>query len=201
MVFFGSGSGLLPARALSLEQSDFGGVEANSDEFGAVVALGDFDANGLADLALAAPGENLNSLGDVGAVYVGTFADSDGDGLADIAETGALGTDPMLSDTDGDGMRDGAEIDAGTDPLDPRSNLRIVTVGHSPESGQVDLSCSSVPGRRYRVERRQDLSGAAWLDLSGDDPITAGVGTVTGFVDRRPIPGAGRVFYRIRLDH
>lgn len=44
-------------------------------------------------------------------------ADSDSDGLNDIAEL-IVGTDPANIDTDGDGISDGAEIDAGTNPLD-----------------------------------------------------------------------------------
>ena len=199
MVFFGSGAGLLPARALWLEQSSFGGTEETRDEFGTVVASGDFDADGLADLALAAPGENLGGVGDAGAVYVGTFADSDGDGLVDVAEEGAFGTDPMLADSDGDGMDDGAEVGAGTDPLDPQSNLRILSIVHGAETGTVNISWSSIPGQRYRIERSPLPSGAIWSDLSGDDPVLGGAGATTSFVDSRPLPGARRLYYRIRL--
>ncbi|NUN13803.1 MAG: VWA domain-containing protein [Myxococcales bacterium] len=42
--------------------------------------------------------------------------DTDGDGLADSAEFGALGTNPLVADTDGDGANDGAEVGLGTDP-------------------------------------------------------------------------------------
>jgi hypothetical protein len=51
-------------------------------------------------------------------LYLG--CDADLDGLADIAERKAYGTDDTLQDTDGDGVDDGAEILVGrTDPLDP----------------------------------------------------------------------------------
>jgi len=198
MVFFGSASGSLSLRALSLEQSEFGGVEANSDEFGSAAAAGDFDANGLADLALAAPGENLLGAADAGAVYVGTFADGDGDGLADTAEEGELGTDPTRADSDGDGMGDGAEIDAGSDPLDPQSVLRILSIEWGAATGNVSLKWSSVQGRFYRVERSSALAGAGWLDLTGDDPVPARAGEVTSFTDMRPIQNGGRAYYRVR---
>jgi hypothetical protein len=44
------------------------------------------------------------------------LTDSDGDGLADVAE-GHLGTDPGRRDSDGDGVGDGEEVLLGTDPL------------------------------------------------------------------------------------
>lgn len=44
------------------------------------------------------------------------FADSDGDGLADISEENIHGTDPNDPDSDGDGISDGDEVAAGTDP-------------------------------------------------------------------------------------
>ncbi|MCB9689001.1 MAG: VCBS repeat-containing protein [Alphaproteobacteria bacterium] len=43
------------------------------------------------------------------------FADSDGDGLSDAAET-AIGSDPVRTDTDRDGLWDGVEVVAGCDP-------------------------------------------------------------------------------------
>lgn len=48
-----------------------------------------------------------------------TYTDTDGDGLADVSETGVHGTDPNDPDTDGDGENDGDEVAGGTDPLVP----------------------------------------------------------------------------------
>jgi hypothetical protein len=73
---------------------------------------------------------------ETGGVYLGDNTDcldSDGDGLADILETGGsgdcceldpsntcdIGTDAGNPDSDGDGCLDGEEIDDGTDPCDP----------------------------------------------------------------------------------
>lgn len=50
-------------------------------------------------------------------------SDSDNDGLLDGEEVKIYGTNPNAWDTDGDGDSDKEEIEAGTDPLDPKSNL------------------------------------------------------------------------------
>ncbi|MEO0538342.1 MAG: hypothetical protein AAF215_31330 [Cyanobacteria bacterium P01_A01_bin.123] len=46
--------------------------------------------------------------------------DIDGDGIANTEEV-ALGIFPYKADSDGDGVDDPTELDAGTDPVDPRS--------------------------------------------------------------------------------
>ncbi|HUU78027.1 MAG TPA: hypothetical protein VMX55_06740 [candidate division Zixibacteria bacterium] len=50
-------------------------------------------------------------------------SDSDNDGLLDGEEVKTYGTNPNAWDTDGDGDSDKEEIEAGTDPLNPNSNL------------------------------------------------------------------------------
>ena len=68
---------------------------------------------------------------------IGSFVDSDNDGLSDDEEI-ALGTDPNMEDTDGDGFTDGAEDNSFTDPTDPTD--------HPYEGGWPIDSC------RYDVE-------------------------------------------------
>jgi len=58
--------------------------------------------------------------------------DTDSDGLLDGLEVFTYLTDPLNPDTDGDGDSDGLEVQWGTDPLDPRSSVKIIifnTVG------------------------------------------------------------------------
>ena len=73
---------------------------------------------------------------ETGGVYLGDntdCSDGDGDGLADILETGGsgdccgfdpsnscdVGTDASNPDSDGDGCLDGEEVEGGADPCDP----------------------------------------------------------------------------------
>ena len=45
--------------------------------------------------------------------------DIDGDGIANLEEV-SMGIFPYKADSDGDGVDDPTEIEAGTDPVDPR---------------------------------------------------------------------------------
>lgn len=47
--------------------------------------------------------------------------DFDSDGLFNVSETRAWGTQPLVKDSDGDGFEDGHETDNGSDPTDPLS--------------------------------------------------------------------------------
>ena len=196
MVVFGSRSGPDPDRGIFLGQSHFGGEEEGGDEFGTVVASGDFDADGIIEMVVGTPLEDVGDADRGGAVYVGGFADGDGDGLTDLAEEELYGTDPMNADSDGDGVSDGGERDAGSDPLDPESVVRVVSVEYFESIGEVTLRFSSVPSRCYRIERSASLTGGPWLDLTGENPVIA-VSNVTTFFDPIVPAGAQRLFYRV----
>ncbi len=52
-------------------------------------------------------------------------ADTDFDTLTDWEEIMKFGTNPFLEDSDSDGFSDRSEIESGTDPNDPKDNLRL----------------------------------------------------------------------------
>ena len=92
-------------------------------------------------------------------------ADSDGDGLLDIHETGTgtyngptdTGTNPDLKDTDGDGNDDYQEVHVlGTDPTDPNSNLQPAAPDIQVGTGVV-VQWPSVAGKTYQVVYTTDL--------------------------------------------
>jgi FG-GAP repeat len=71
-VLYGSASGLTPAGSRAFWQGTGGaaGVLEAGDLFGWALAAGDFNNDGFADLAVGAPGEDIGSIRDAGAVDV-----------------------------------------------------------------------------------------------------------------------------------
>jgi hypothetical protein len=67
-VLYGAGSGLSGSGAQLFAQ--VGGTIEFRDRFGEALAAGDFNGDGVADLAAGASGENVGSVEDAGAVSV-----------------------------------------------------------------------------------------------------------------------------------
>lgn len=100
---------------------------------------------------------------------------------------GVLLLDPN-GDQDGDGMPNAAEAQAGTDPLNPASLLRILS-----QTGANQITWSSVPGKSYRVQMTTNLL-VPFTDLS---PVTNATGPATTYTD--PTATNAPRFYRVRL--
>jgi hypothetical protein len=81
-----------------------------------------------------------------------------------------LSTDPNAN-PDGDHQTNYEEYLAGTDPLDPDSELVVVTVKRL-SNGQVELSWPSIPARLYRIERSLNVS-SGYVTLADDVPADA----------------------------
>jgi len=129
--------------------------------------------------------------------------DSDGDGMRDPYEL-ANGLDPndatghngATGDLDGDGQANLAEMIAGTLANDSSSVFELIAAGREVDS--LEISWTSVPGKRYQIHTSIDMS--SWNTLE-DSPgkavlIEASAGASTSH--SVPIPvGASRVFVRV----
>lgn len=88
--------------------------------------------------------------------------DFDDDGMADPWEAANDASDASL-DPDGDGMTNVQEYQAGTNPHDAQSVLRIT--GIEIIGGQIHIFFASVRGKRYRIERLMDMANATWAPV------------------------------------
>ncbi len=97
-------------------------------------------------------------------------------------------------DSDGDGQSDANEALAGTNPNDPSSSLRALGVRTS--ASGVEVSWSSVAGKKYIVEYSPSLAKNSWQAITTTDSQ----GTTTRFTDTDSTRiRAALGYYRIRL--
>jgi len=97
-------------------------------------------------------------------------------------------------DRDEDGYPDRTEIDAHSDPADPKS-VPILLLGIASLPGAVEFSWSSVPGKRYRIESRDELSEqSGWMD-SGQEILADGVALKAQVPQ---LPDYSQRYYRIK---
>ena len=68
-------------------------------------------------------------------------------------------------DSDGDGMLDWQEVEAGTDPSDPKSLLKFDLVAMKPGLGAV-LSFWAIANKTYTVEYADNLEAGIWSRLT-----------------------------------
>lgn len=141
-----------------------------------------------------APGD-YNFSRDIFMAHIGG-PDSDGDQMDDDWEMAYFSTLSRdgTGDFDSDGASDVSEFQAGTDPTDLGSILRVISI-NSLNGGQMRLVWSSSPGRAYQVQYKDNIDDAQWSNLGA--PITP-VST-TASANDAPANGRAHRFYRVQL--
>ena len=198
VVYRGSPIGLVPGQIL--DQSDLGLAQAG-DLFGSALAAGDFDGDGLFDLAVGAPGEDVGEARSAGLVYVfgGTTTGLVPDFVLNQAPLGAeeagdwFGAALRAGDFDGDGYQDLAVGAPGEAPGDaPNGGAVFVFRG-----GPASLIAEQVLSQREldHVEAG-DQFGAALTsgDYNGDGRDELAVGAPGENLPDAPDSGAVYVF-------
>jgi len=104
----------------------------------------------------------------------------------------ATGVSPEM-DADADGLNNALEYAAGTDPSDPRSVLRIVSMQE--EIGGLRIAWESVPDKAYDIEVRESLAAGGWQVVLSNVPAAQATNRTTALAPRV----GGEQFYRVRL--
>ncbi|TLS46933.1 hypothetical protein FE633_07580 [Streptomyces montanus] len=165
-IIYGSADGPATTVAVTQDSGNVPGSSERGDFFGSELSLGDINGDGYADLAAGAPGENLNSVVNTGAVTVlyGSASGLDtSSGYQYFAQSsyGVPGTDEKddlfggevkLTDVNGDGKADltvgayGENDFNGSLVYLPSSGARITTVGaRSLSASSVGVSTDAQP--------------------------------------------------------
>jgi hypothetical protein len=101
------------------------------------------------------------------------------------------------ADADGDGQSNARELAAGTDPFNPASVFRLLSIARTNDR-DIRIDWTTVGGHSYVVQTNGNLGGGAFHDLSGVISIGGTAEGTTSYVH----PGAltnGANFYRVRL--
>jgi FG-GAP repeat len=210
-VLYGSSNGLSGGRASALFHQDVAGIGSSAepfDNFGAALAVGDFNGSGPSDLAVGSPGESVGTVAAAGAAHVlfGGAAGVSGAGSQLFHQgVAGVGSDPEEGDFFG------AALGAGDFDNDGFADLAIgadgESVGAIPGAGAINVLYGS--GGGLTVTGSQVLhQGVAGIGSDPEDFDGFGFALVAadfdndGFVDLTvgvpfesvgAIPGAGAI--------
>jgi hypothetical protein len=199
-ILYGSASGLGTANAQIWDQSTAGvpGDPEEFDYFGEALAVGDFDADGFADLAVGVPGEDIGGIADAGSVYIlygstsGLGAsgaagfDQDNPAIAGAAEDNdRFGHALAVGDFDADGYDDLA-VGSPTEDVDADSGCGVVDILYGSSAGlrstgsiRFDQDSPGIPGARESGDAfgwslaSGDFNGNGFDDLAVGAPFEA----------------------------
>ena len=132
--------------------------------------------------------------------------DVDGNGLCDdweLASFGYIGVDPN-ADSDGDGLSNLAEYQSGSDPMNRQSALQFVS--YEPlAGGSMKVEWESAEGRSYRLWRTTNLWSVISTNLARAPDVTVVRSNIVAtpprnlLLDPNAVP-PGPYFYRVELE-
>jgi hypothetical protein len=124
-----------------------------------------------------------------GFAAITTLADANGNGLPDSWET-TYGAGQPLEDADGDGLLNWEEYQAGTDPTNALSGLRVSSMLWSNDT--LRLEFEAVSNKTYAIQYKSPVDGTNWLTLQ--EFVGRRVNRLESFID--PTANTNR-FYRL----
>jgi hypothetical protein len=150
VILYGSSSGLKTTGTHSIHEdtSFVNGASEAGDRFGSALTTGDFNDDGVDDLAVGTPYEDVSTVADAGRVSMffgvqgGRLNDVNNDYL--IAQ-GSLGNPGYVSA----GVRFGHSLTTGDFDLDGKDDLAIGTAGNMVSTGSINGSVAVIYQREF----------------------------------------------------